>query len=342
MEIYKINKMEDQELIKNLKALSNIRTDNVWKEANRNVLSAQINYGISGEEKNESAVMSLRDYFSVFSDFIYNGFVRQAFQPAVASAFALILVFVGGIFSFSAARDTTPGDSLYPAKLFREKTQYSLTFDDKEKTKLNIEFAQNRVEELAKVLSEGENDANKKDQVAQLASNFKKEIENAKQGIEKINTLAVNNDVAKNNQAVKTDQVADDISKDKAEDEMMFSANLEKDKAGLNLSESGDTAPEPVVLKATTTELAESAVKETEYMDDVATTSDKETVDSPVMTNTQTIFQEAKDLFEKDDYQAAVEKLDQVVTHVDKEVADDATKDNAEQAVATSTSEEAN
>ena len=52
------------------------------------------------------------------------------------------------------AEKTKPGDSLYIAKIVSEKTQYALTFDDKSKAQLGLQFATNRVEEMNKVLAE--------------------------------------------------------------------------------------------------------------------------------------------------------------------------------------------
>lgn len=145
-----------------LNNLKNIKADSEWKERSREILLSQISGSFSLEKEEEQTGLS---YY--FKNFLH--------QPALVVAVIIIVVLGGGGVSIGASFDSKPGDSLYIAKIISEKAQLTFTFDEKEKTKLNIEFAKNRAKELAQVL-EGNNEGDDSVAVEKLSNNFKKEI----------------------------------------------------------------------------------------------------------------------------------------------------------------------
>src|SRR3989344_6126605 len=159
--------MTEKELLSQLNSLKNIKPENSWKENNRNLLLSQISGGEDIEEKN----ISLLDIFFKKAEWLA--------QPVGVLLLIVSTVFGSGILSIKASRDTKPCDSLYIAKIISEKTHQAITFDEKEKAKLEIKFAGNRADEIAKVL-EQDNSEKKGDRVEKLTNDFKKEISAAK------------------------------------------------------------------------------------------------------------------------------------------------------------------
>ncbi len=73
------------------------------------------------------------------------------FRPVYAGLFCLL--FVVGLFEFS--QDALPGESLYYLKKITEKGQFILS-SEKEKSKLNLELVNKRLEELDKIVAGNE------------------------------------------------------------------------------------------------------------------------------------------------------------------------------------------
>lgn len=153
--------MSDKKLISQLKSLKQVKPETEWLESNRSVLRAQIYSGVN-----------LSDNMSFWSK-LNIAFLR--FEPYVI-AVAIIVFFAGsGTASYLASKDSKPGESLYLAKVLGERAQYAVTFDNQAKTKLNLEFARQRVDELTQVLNtQTTNDS--QSQIKTLKDDFKKEI----------------------------------------------------------------------------------------------------------------------------------------------------------------------
>ncbi len=86
-----------------------------------------------------------------FSDILSLGIPRQpAVVRAVASVLAIIMVILlaGGSTAY-AAQNSLPGDALYPVKISTENVRLFIAGNDAAKAKLNIAFANRRLEELS-------------------------------------------------------------------------------------------------------------------------------------------------------------------------------------------------
>ncbi|MFA5318537.1 MAG: DUF5667 domain-containing protein [Patescibacteria group bacterium] len=129
-----------EEIIKKLNSLKSIKPDQNWKISQRELLMSQISN--FSPEKNSSG-----------NFFLY---IKEAFlhdisflsQPVASMAVIIFLIVGGGFFSISAASEATPGSFLYTAKIVGEKTQFIFTPNSEEKVKLQVRFAQRRVEEI--------------------------------------------------------------------------------------------------------------------------------------------------------------------------------------------------
>ena len=153
-----------------------------------------------------------------------------ASRPAMVFAAILVVVLGGSVLSIKAARETKPGDSLYIAKIVSEKTQLALTFDNTSKAKLNLQFAGNRAEELAK-LTESPESEKKNGDISSLTDNFKREINEAKTRLNTIDSTQIAKAPEKNDNNNPTN-VADNSD----EKIQVVGAALEKDDQSLQLS----------------------------------------------------------------------------------------------------------
>lgn len=268
--------MIEKELLSQLNSLKNIRPAAEWKKTGREVLISQI---YSGQESEDKGI-------SIFEIF----FKKTEWLAQPVGVFLLIIsaIFGSGILSIKAARDTKPGDSLYIAKIISEKTQQAITFDEKEKAKLEIKFAGNRADEIAKVLEQDDSEK-KDDRVEKLTNDFKKEISAAKTRLEKMNGGKAENKVEEN--SASSSQVA-------SVEDQVFSADFEKTKNGMQIDMKENDAP-----------AAESPKK---------------------------VLDEAKQLFEKEDYTGTLDKLEEANAILDKTAGD---ADGAAGSNATSTVE---
>ncbi|NTW21945.1 hypothetical protein HGA34_00175 [Candidatus Falkowbacteria bacterium] len=205
-----------------LNNLSSIIPSAEWKARTRDVLQSQICAGAQEERAG---------FFAVLDNLMPAWVSGVASRPVAVFAMIVLAVVTGSYASVRAARETTPGDSLYIAKIINEKTQLALTFDETDKTKLNLEFATNRAEELVKMMEAPTPQQEKT--IADLKTSFSSELTAAKSRLTKIKQsqpVAV---------APKTDAAPSDIKQSVPNDEkvQVFGANLGKDNVSMQIIE---------------------------------------------------------------------------------------------------------
>ena len=213
--------MTDKDLIQQLSKLKTLKPDSEWKDRNRDILLSQI-----GNSTDDSKKVS---FWTVLDNFLPESITMLASKPAMVFAAILVVVLGGSVLSIKAAKETKPGDSLYIAKIVSEKTQLALTFDNTSKAKLNLQFAGNRAEELAKITEAPESET-KTGNISSLTDNFKREINEAK--------TRLNTDSA---QIAKAPEKNDNNNPDNVTDNsdekiQVVGAALEKDDQSLQLS----------------------------------------------------------------------------------------------------------
>ncbi len=317
--------MTEKDLLKKLNNYKTVQADSTWKEKNREVLLNQISNSSSNVEAGFSFAKVVNE-IKVYSDIFYNGIVKNMGQPVLLTSMIVTLVLGGGVVSISASRDTTPGDSLYIAKKISEKTQIALTFDDKKKAQLNVSFAENRAKEIAQVMLDEKPGEQKQEIVEKLTDDFKKEINNVKERIEKI--AQKEKDVEENNNNESSEEEVEIVE----EEETIFTANLEKGETGLSIgdSKSGKNI-EPVSIQeaekaevvnveiTTTTEVIvkspESATSSDNNMEELVEKVEEIKKEGAP----ESILGELKELIENNDYEKTLEKLSEVSATFDKE-----------------------
>jgi hypothetical protein len=172
--------MNDRELIKKISSLKSINADSSWKKETRDILLAQASNSTSLNVKMSWIEICLADIKNLFS-----------FMPASAWGVAcMIFILVAGSFGFIGVRNSKPGDTLYNAKMLKDKVQLAITFDQEDKAKLDMKLASMHAIEIADVLSDPDsNIANDPKKSEELAQNFTKEINTVKERYSEINKL---------------------------------------------------------------------------------------------------------------------------------------------------------
>ena len=158
--------MNDKDLLKKLNNLKTIKPDDNFKKNCRDILYAQISAG-TAENKSESNLKTIWDSLMPGKIFL------QMAKPVWITSLASILILVIGVGGVYASKNSKPGDSLYIAKIISEKAQFVMTFNEKDKAKLGLEFATNRAKEITQVLEESKEPEDSKGKtVEKLKQNF--------------------------------------------------------------------------------------------------------------------------------------------------------------------------
>lgn len=260
--------MSEKELIKKLNNLKQIKPDNEWKKNYRDILYSQISAGINANTA-ESNWKIIWENIMPGKTFI------QSVRSVWLTTAACVLILITGIGGVYVSKNSKPGDSLYIAKIISEKAQLAITFNEKEKAKLGLEFASNRAKEITQVLEESKEPAvAKNEKVAQLSQNFKKEISEVKNRLSAIKSVAGSAD----------------------EETQLFGANLGKTDQRLEIAEPKTAEPAKAEKPVTApSEKGQPAANATSTRENLATPD--------------TALNEAEKLFDEKNYSGSIDKL---------------------------------
>ncbi len=303
-----------------------------WKAEHRELLLAQIDGTYKSSKK-------AGEFFSGLKALIQSK--NFQLKPAWSVLLIIVTVFASGVLSLHAARDSRPGEALYIAKRISEQTQLALTFNEKQRAKLGIEFASKRAQELNQVLKEEKSPNEREKHVEQLTQDFKKQIIVAKKNLEKISVSYHNNLNHNNlNQKTKIDnkekqsEQKNEVNnvnnkenkiKTKAEKDQgqkIFSANLGKDNkrieiakesSGLEQDNQGnnDNKAEQDNKRQVEDSKEEKTASTTSQKSQKQTDNNQENNKEADLEQVNKILAEAQQLIENDDIQATVDKLEQ-------------------------------
>jgi len=164
--------------IKNLK--KDVKPRPEWVNLSRDILLQKIN----PENQYQKTKVGLSGYIQLFNQV----FRQSLLEPAVIMLLVLG-VFMTSSLTINAAFYSMPGDNLYPVKIALEKTHVALTTDDEKKVELKIEFAQKRVAELDKIISEPQtNSETRKKKIEAVVKEFKNNVVAVSDHLNKIKT----------------------------------------------------------------------------------------------------------------------------------------------------------
>jgi len=289
--------MLEKELIIKLKKLQNLKPDQQWKTANREILYSQISNSINTD--NDFAESSVNNLINVIT--LPRRIYKLITQPAWVVVIITLVVVGGSVFSVRAARFTKPGDSLYIARVISEKAQLAITFNVDEKAKLNIKFSNNHAKDITQVLADPDfNNEDNKVKAEKLAQDFKKEINSVKTKLKEMN-------LAEKSSNLSGPKPGASEENENNEEAQVFSANLGKEDKGMQISEPAEGA-----------DIAEQDKKETDSpevaQEEIATSTseaEKEN-DTNNLQNAHQILEEAEKLFNEKDYNGTLDQLEKV------------------------------
>lgn len=153
----------------------------VWVERNRDILLMQVRNTVGSVEKPGLAA-AMRHLFAVF---VPMETVRMTARGLAVFALAIGTVLGGGIVSAQVYRDASPGEMLYRVKVAVERAQLALAPNDEYRTRLHTEFADRRIDEVAK-LAEASTD--RQDLVVEILAAFEAEVVSLQTGLESMRT----------------------------------------------------------------------------------------------------------------------------------------------------------
>lgn len=170
--------MNDNELINHLRILKNIIPKEEWVVALRAKLAFRMEMG----RKNSLLDRDLSVLRGLFSSFSINQ-PKLSFNAICGVIIALGFIAAGGTITALAARQSSPGDLLYPVKLSLEKARLAVSLSEESKFKFQAEIADKRLQELKNVVDSRESAEQKAEKVTLVADNMQKQLSDISQGL---------------------------------------------------------------------------------------------------------------------------------------------------------------
>lgn len=158
------------DLKQNLKSLQQIKMDKHAKAVRRDILLA-------------SLPAQTNNNYSFFKYFISHPVVLK---PMAYVAAIVLVMLAGSSYTFSATLSAMPGNTFYPVKLQLEKLQVTMTSDQMEKTKKQIEFTDRRWQEFQAVSESSVVNLDKPEQVARAARHFNESLREMKNSLTEV------------------------------------------------------------------------------------------------------------------------------------------------------------
>lgn len=179
-------KKDKQALIKNFKLLRGLEIGGAPRHLWRNRDRAQFLLRAENLRHENKHTAQASNRISAYGLILVSPWMRKnVFRPMLVGLSSFAVVFSGWIATVSASINSLPGDVLYPFKRVAEEAQLTLSPGAENKTKLQVEFASRRLEEVSKI-AEG-NDQEKKDKhMATTLEQFKNNIIDVKENLESL------------------------------------------------------------------------------------------------------------------------------------------------------------
>ena len=151
----------------------------------------------------KKAVMAEAPVFDQFTSDLYNttnekssfGFSFLHLNKLMVPVASLVFVLFSGSFTLSASQSSLPGDTLYSVKIASENATLAVASPEK-KAEIEIQQAGKRLEEWVEI-SKKTSDTKQGEKLKQLAVNFEEKVNNAQDGLQKIEDTEKKAQIAK-------------------------------------------------------------------------------------------------------------------------------------------------
>lgn len=236
-------------IVEQLKDLKQVKPNKDWVDSQRNLLLSQI--------KQQSAAKPQSVFVNswyLFKSVLPGSFLKFVARPVGVLTVMILFVFGTGMFGVNASKGSIPGDILYPVKLTSEKVKVGFTVAGEKQAELHVQFAEERVKEIEKVVKSGSEPENKKQKIKVSADGLTSEMKKAQIQLDKVKqepkkaqeVIAVAKKVDE-----KTDEIGEKLEQQKLElnegDDKELGKSL--DEAGEATAETGVKAIEVIVEK---------------------------------------------------------------------------------------------
>ena len=228
--------MTEKDLIKKLSQCKKIKPDENWVVFCRQNLVNKMTAAVEGETFKPKTISNLTWFW-----FSRLAFLKPILRPAMAFALLFVFVFGGGIITAAKAKNSLPGDHLYPVKIALEQIRLSINTSPVEKAKIQSEIMTTRLNELDKVLKQPAPVQEKQQKIAEAVLNLQKQI------------IAVKDQLPKTDNAANVIETAKNIGASASQAEAVLNQakatlSLEKDQVlAVKIDEAGQTADEVAI-----------------------------------------------------------------------------------------------
>ena len=252
--------MNKDKLLKNLKLLSNLEAGGnparSWREKNRAIFLMQVQNSRQNLPVKQERTIKEQTFVYARMFFTSTWMRQNVFRPSLIALSSFAVIFSGWIASVSASINSVPGDILYPLKRATEAAQFTLTTGTENKTNLQVEFADRRLDEVSKI-TESSDAAKKNADVQYAVAEFKNNINNVKDNLEVLKASASTETVVALAKMVdrKTDEYSTQLDRAALTSSESVQENLESAKKAVE--ETGVKAVEVMVSHTTSITSAE-------------------------------------------------------------------------------------
>lgn len=177
-----------------------------WLKANRDILLMQIKNTRS--QTVQPVKFQLNQVWSMMSVFLPRQTVRYVVKPITVTAVIVGMVMGSWVTTVSASYNSLPGGVLYQVKLATESMQTSLAAKPQE-TKLRVEFAGRRAEEVKKIVKSNISKKEKKAKVETAMNSLKKDLEQVRGNLEEMKKPALSGQTTSVAQVVETAKIVE-------------------------------------------------------------------------------------------------------------------------------------
>lgn len=196
-----MSKIIEKDLIQSLKQLKKAEPNQNWVIFCRENLIAKF----PTQEREAKKSSKSFDFVSIFRHF---KFPRLALRPVAVLSVIFLLIFGTGLTALSMAKNSLPGDRLYPLKIALEQARLWTTTSAEGRAQVQSEIIAVRVKELRKVIESGSSIKDKTPQIEEAVSNLQRHLSGLKDELPKLEEKTEQKKIVEvANNAAEADQV---------------------------------------------------------------------------------------------------------------------------------------
>jgi len=246
--------MKNNAVTNKIRLLKEIKPNPDWLESQRRNLLLHIK-----SDNEAQRAWSLSEFFV---SRLAGAVSKLALRPVMVSLIIFSLIFGGSFLTVKAAKNSLPGDLLYPIKIAMENVRVKISSQET-RTKLQAEFVEHRAEELTQIIEEVDNPIEKKEKVIKTVNKLQAQVASTKAHLDKV----------KADKPEKVAEVTEAVNEKLSEAKKMVEESSESLAVILNNKKAG----EEIISQMKVTETEESTEEPQEVEEPIITTPNQTT-----------------------------------------------------------------